>query len=189
MGSYLCLHRGLGAPSHRDLAGEQVLSAIPPKCPGPPGEEAVGRASRNKSELTHADHQLPKSRTWQIFWARINLPVPIVNTIILFPVWFTECNCHAHDLYKNFLPGYVNEWGVSLLLSRRSECFPRCGPPPLAAALSRLQLPCLPQTECLGQLPRRGGPAASGKRRHGHGLRSVQATLDFSSSSDSLFHS
>ena len=71
----------------------------------------MGKASQYQSELTCADHRLPKSRTWQIFWVRINLPVPTVNTIILFPVWFRECNCHAHDLFENILPVYVNEWG------------------------------------------------------------------------------
>lgn len=157
-----------------------MLSAIPPKCPRPPGEEAVGRASRNKSELTHADHQLPKSRTWQIFWARINLPVPIVNTIILFPVWFTECNCHAHDLYENFLPGYVNEWGRQPAFEQEVRVLSQVWASPSRQLSRGCRLPCLPQTERLGRLPRRGGPAASGKRRDGHGLRSVQATLDFS---------
>lgn len=71
----------------------------------------MGKASQYQSELTCADHWLPKSRTWQIFWVKINLPVPTVNTIILFPVWFRECNCHTHDLFENILPVYVNEWG------------------------------------------------------------------------------
>lgn len=71
----------------------------------------MGKASQYQSKLTCTDHWLPKSRTWQIFWVRINLPVPTVNTIILFPVWFRECNCHAHDLFENILPVYVNEWG------------------------------------------------------------------------------
>lgn len=114
-----------------------------------PGEGAVGRISQYKSGLTHADHQLPKSRTWQIFWVRINLPVPIVNTIILFPAWFGECNCCACDLFENMLPGYVNEWG---LLSRRSECFPRCGPPPRGSSpgcLRRRAWTCHPGAEGL----------------------------------------
>ena len=71
----------------------------------------MGKASQYQSKLTCTDHRLPKSRTWQIFWVRINLPVPTVNTIILFPVWFRECNCHTHDLFENILPVYVNEWG------------------------------------------------------------------------------
>lgn len=81
----------------------------------------MGKASCYKSGRTCADPWLPKSRTWQIFRAGINLPVPTVNTIIFFPVWFRECNCHAHDLFENILPGYVNEWGVNVLLSRRWE--------------------------------------------------------------------
>lgn len=82
-----------------------------PKCSPEAEGNPWGRQSRYKSELTCADHQLPKSRTWQVFWVRIHLPVPTVNTVILFPVWFRECNCHAHDLFENILPGYVNEWG------------------------------------------------------------------------------
>lgn len=73
---------------------------------GPEEEEIL-----HKSELTCAGRWLPKSRSWQIFWVKINLAVPVVNTIILFPLWFRECNCHAHDLFENILPGCLNEWG------------------------------------------------------------------------------
>lgn len=75
------------------------------------GESPEEEKNPYKSELTCADRWLPKSRSWQIFWVRINLAVPVVNTLILFPMWFRECICHAHDLFKNILPGYVNEWG------------------------------------------------------------------------------
>lgn len=108
--SSACIHSWDG-PYCKDIAGQWCSRAVPPKVPFGAGEEPVRKASCHKSELTCVDHRLSKSRTWQIFWVGINLPVPTVNTIILFPVWFRECNCHAHDLFENILPAYVNEWG------------------------------------------------------------------------------
>lgn len=58
-----------------------------PKCPL--GEERALRKKQSlpyKSGLTCADRPRPKSRSWQVFWVKINLAVPVVNTIILFPV-------------------------------------------------------------------------------------------------------
>lgn len=124
--------RGLRASSRRDPAGRPRPSVPRPK----------------SIRVNPSDRWLPKSGTWQTFWARINLPAPAVNTVILFPVRFRECNCHAHDLLENILPGDVSERGrpraseqeVRALSGTRATS--RRGPPSATGSLAR---------------PRRGG--------------------------------
>lgn len=105
----------------------------------------MGKASQYTSEVTCADHRLPKSRIWQIFWVRINLPVPTVNTIILFPVWFREFNCHAHDLFEDILPVYVDERGSQRAFRQEVRALAvGPGPLPRGGSLADCHLPYLP---------------------------------------------